>query len=114
MLELRRSTEGDAVVFRLDGTLTASEANHLKQEVRAVLAGGPPRVVLDLAGVEFVDSTGLGALVALHKSALEGGGSVRPRRLGSNVRAVLELTRLHRVLHVEGSARGATEPSESP
>jgi anti-anti-sigma factor len=115
VLRIRQEKVDGVRVYRLDGVLTAVEAGTLKTEVREAIAGGDVVVDLDLADVELVDSTGLGALVAIHKSADGAGGRVTLKRLRSNVLAVLELTRLHRVLHVvsEGTSE-ALETSERP
>ena len=115
MLRIRQDKLDGIRIFHLDGVLTAIEAGTLKTDVREAIAAGDIGILLDLHDVELVDSTGLGALVALHKSAEDAGGRLCLRRLRPNVTAVLELTRLHRVLHVvsEGASE-ALETSERP
>jgi anti-sigma B factor antagonist len=111
LLRVRQDTIEGIRVFRLEGALSALEAPTLKKDVRAVLGKAGTVVVLDLAEVEFVDSAGLGALVALHKSACEAGGELRVYRPRPNVLAVLELARIHRFLNVvhDGLRLEATE-----
>ncbi|WP_308159771.1 STAS domain-containing protein [Arthrobacter sp. ISL-5] len=60
---------------------------------------GRTRIVVDLAGTDFMDSTGLGALISGLKTALSAGGDLRIARAGSQVMMVLELTGLDRILH---------------
>jgi anti-sigma B factor antagonist len=115
VLRLIQEACGTDRVFWLDGAVTALEAPLLKQEVRDAIRAGAKKVVLDLADTEFVDSTGLGAFIALHKSTLVAGGELRLRALRPNVKAVLELTRLLRVLRIEPEGpRRPLEPSEAP
>ena len=101
MLQIRADVRDGVCVFRLDGTLTTVEVPYLKTEVRAALEKGCVDIVLDLAGTEFVDSAGLGAFVALHKAALVGGGALRIASPRPGVRALFDLTRLHRVLTID-------------
>jgi len=58
------------------------------------------RIVLDLTGLRYVDSSGLGAFVKLMKEARRSGGDVRLAGPTREVRKVLELTRLNRVFDV--------------
>lgn len=85
-------------VLGLTGRLDLAEAPELRAAVVQLLADGPHRVVLDLGGVPFMDSSGLGALIGCLKIARQAGGDLRIARVGPRVRMVLELTSMHRVL----------------
>ncbi len=100
MLSISVADEGKARVFRLEGTLDSLEAGQLKKMVRAAIASGQADVIIDFAETTFADSAGLGALVALHKTALAAGGRLRLRSLRENVHALMELTRLHRFFEI--------------
>lgn len=68
---------------------------------------GCARVILDLRHVNFIESAGLGALVAAKKRALERGGDIKILQPGKRVRELLELTLLTRVFEIhedEGTA----------
>jgi anti-sigma B factor antagonist len=58
---------------------------------------GPPRVVIDMEGVSFVDSTGLGSVIAALKQIRNRQGELRLAAPNQQVRVVLELTTLDRV-----------------
>ena len=73
-LEYSRETQGAAarelVVFTLAGFLSGSEpAYEFQDEVRRKVAGGSRKIVIDLAGVERIDSCGIGILASLMWSA---------------------------------------------
>lgn len=106
----RSEVDGRAVVLSPSGRLTMTTAALLRQSVAAEVEGGKSRVVLDLAGVSFVDSSGLGAIVGGLKSARQAGGDLRIAAAGEQVRTVLDLTNLDRVLRphdtVEDALRG--------
>jgi ABC-type transporter Mla MlaB component len=54
---------GDAVVVRLTGELDLYNAHEVRNALVEQAAGEPERVVVDLSGVEFIDSTALGVLI---------------------------------------------------
>jgi anti-anti-sigma factor len=57
-------------------------------------------LVLDLHGVEFVDSSGLGALLGVKKQQERGGGSLLLTRLSEPVARIIEITKMDRVFEV--------------
>lgn len=66
---------------------------------RLVDQEGRTSIVVDLAGTDFMDSTGLGALIAGLKTTRRAGGDLRIARPGTQVMTVLQLTSLDRILH---------------
>ena len=88
----------DTVVLRPDVRLNLVVANDLRDQLRDLVHRGYSRIVVDLSGVESIDSSGLGALVAGLKAARQAGGDLRITGPGSQVVAVLELTNLDKVL----------------
>ncbi len=92
-----RFQEGVAVL-RLSGKLNMVSAPAVREGIASLVAGGAPRVVVDLADVEFLDSSGLGALISGLKSARQAGGDLRIASPAEQVRLVLRLTNMERVL----------------
>ena len=89
---------GGTVLVRPVGRLDLATAAALRSSLAAVLARGRRRLVVDLAGVPFLDLTGLAALVAGRRAARRAGGDLRLARPPTQPRLVLELTGLGRVL----------------
>jgi anti-anti-sigma factor len=79
--------------------LDAVNAEALKDEALARV-GDAAEFVVDLSGVEFVDSAGVGVLVALFKTARRNGGRARFCRVSAGVRAVLEIIRLDQIFEI--------------
>jgi len=92
------------------GRLTMTAAGIFTAAVERTLAQGHVRVVVDLAETTFLDSSGLGALVGGLRRARERGGDLRIARAGEQVRAVLTLTTMDRVLRPYGSVDDALAP----
>jgi anti-sigma B factor antagonist len=98
--------EGVALL-RLDGRLNMVSAANLKAAVTEAVDGGSTRVVVDLADVAFMDSSGLGALIAGLKKARQEGGDLRITGVTQQVATVLQLTNLDRVLQGYDTAEEA-------
>jgi anti-sigma B factor antagonist len=103
---IREEAEGSAVL-QLDGRLDLVSASAVRRAVEAAVASGRPSLVVDLEDVSFVDSSGLGALIAGLKHARQAGGELRIAAAGEQVLTVLRLTRLDRVLRPYGSVAEA-------
>jgi anti-anti-sigma factor len=87
-----------AAVVRLIGRLDLTSAAAVKQQLTRSIAEGHRVVVVDLDGVTFIDSSGLGALISGLKAARFQKRELRIARPGEQARVVLELTALDRIL----------------
>ncbi|WP_210493509.1 STAS domain-containing protein [Patulibacter sp. SYSU D01012] len=98
-MELELEDHGDRRgVVRLTGRLDLVSAAALRAVVRDAVDDGRTGLVVDLAAVPFVDSSGLGALIGGLKSTRQAGGELRIAAPGEQVLSVLRLMRLDRVL----------------
>ena len=80
--------------------LGASNAGAVRDEVCRSITADRAIVEVDLSETVYVDSAGLGALLAIHKKASKHGGSVRVLSPNLPVQQVLELTRMHLLLEI--------------
>jgi len=94
-------------VIRPEGRVTAPTVPLLRSAVDDLVAGGSTRIVVDLSGTEFIESTGLGALIGGLKVARLAGGDLRISGATEPVRRVLKLTNLDRVLSAHASPEAA-------
>jgi len=78
----------------------------MRQYVKAVLSQSP-QVVLNLADVNHVDSSGVGTLVSLYTSARSMGGNIKLACLGTRVKDLLQITKLGTVYEVFDTAENA-------
>jgi len=99
---------GDGVaVLQLDGRLNMVTASCLRDHVGSAVASGQNRIAVDLAGIEFIDSSGLGALINGLKTARQAGGDLRIAAPNDQVKLVLQLTNMQRLLTAYDSAETA-------
>jgi anti-sigma B factor antagonist len=107
--ELDTDLAQDAAVVRVDTRLTMVNAPELRAAVAEALDAGRTTVIVDLGRCEFMDSSGLGAIIGGLKVARQASGDLRIARLTPQVRTVLELTNLDRVLKPYGSVEEALD-----
>jgi anti-anti-sigma factor len=100
-------TDTDAVVLRPVGRLTMVTAPDLREALHALVAAGDSRIVVDLRDVEFIDSSGLGALISGLRAARQAGGDLRIAAPNQQVQSVMEVTSLNRVLNSYESPEAA-------
>ncbi|MGH9711093.1 MAG: STAS domain-containing protein [Candidatus Acidiferrales bacterium] len=106
-------THGDATIIECSGRLVLGEESaHLRQVVKAALASSN-RIVLDLGGVSYIDSSGLGTLAGLYAAARNAGGGIKLANLNSRMRDMLQMTRLLTVFDVYDRAEQAAASFKS-
>src|ERR1035437_5347696 len=92
-----RQTDAGVTVLAPSGRLDVTGAPMLKDAISEAVKNGQPRLVIDMEGVSFVDSTGLGSVIAALKLVRSSKGDLRLAAPNQQVRVVLELTTLDRV-----------------
>jgi anti-sigma B factor antagonist len=92
-----RPADNGVTVLAPTGRLDVAGAPALKEAIGEAVKNGPPKVVIDMEGVSFVDSTGLGSVIAALKQIRNSQGELRLAAPNQQVRVVLELTTLDRV-----------------
>lgn len=98
-MKISRHDRADGVtVLQLEGRLNMVSTSSLREAVHDLVEAGSTRIAVDLSGVVFVDSSGLGALVSGLKTTRQAGGDLRIAGARDQVRLVLGLTNLERVL----------------
>jgi len=89
---------GHVSVFDLSGKITIGEGDALlREKVNELLEAGKKNLLLNLEKVSYMDSAGIGELVACYKRSREKGGTVKLLRPGGKVYDLLVLTKLEEV-----------------
>lgn len=98
---------GQVMVVAPRGDLDLAVADQLRGRLTELIDKGQIRVVLDLGGVAYIDSSGLGALVASMKRARGAGGDIKLCALQPDVRSIFDMTRLIKVIDVHPTRQDA-------
>ena len=100
-MNLQIEERGQAVLLVVqEERLDAHNSGELKAQMVRLFEEGKINLVIDLQGVKFVDSSGLGAMVSGFKNASSRNGSLKLSGLQLQVKSMFELTRLHRVFEI--------------
>jgi anti-sigma B factor antagonist len=95
------STEREGVtIVHMKGRLTVGEASAPREKVNELVAAGKVNIIFDLAGVDYIDSTGLGGLVICFTSIKKAGGALKLLNLNKRNIELLVLTKLHTIFEV--------------
>jgi len=88
---------GSVSLLDVTGRLTSFEIGALREAVTRLLQEGRKKVVLNLAGLQYLDSSGIGELAKVYVSVVKTGGQLRVIGLSPKVEEVLKITQLYRV-----------------
>lgn len=95
-------------VVDLSGPITLGEGSSmLRQMIRDLLNKGQKRIVLNLAGVNYVDSSGIGELVSGFTTARNQGGELKLLNLTRKVHDLLQITKLFTVFDIHADETSA-------
>jgi anti-sigma B factor antagonist len=90
-LKLESTVTGDAAAVVVRGEVDMATAPQLREELTGLVDSGVTRLVLDCRDLQFLDSSGIGVLIAVHK-LLDDSGSLTLQAPPAHVRKVLDLT----------------------
>lgn len=100
-VKLNTRQVGDVTVIDAAGRITLGEGSStFRDSIRDLVAKGNKKVVLNLAEVSYIDSSGIGELVSAFTTVANQGGSLKLLNLGKRVQDLLQITKLYTVFEV--------------
>ncbi len=102
-MSVRLSTRqvGDVVVVDVSGRITLGEgSSSLRETIRDLLAKGHRKILLNLADVSYIDSSGIGELVSGYTSVTNAGGQLKLVNLTKRVSDLLQITKLYTIFDI--------------
>ncbi len=96
-IDIRTENDGKLQIFILRGSLDLATSPSVRAALIEATSAGKHEIVVDLTKLEFLDSTGLGALIGAHRRALEHGGAVRLAIGSGQIARLLNITGLIRI-----------------
>jgi anti-sigma B factor antagonist len=89
-------------VLDLNGRITlGDETELLRDKVRELIAGGKKKIVLNLAHIDYIDSSGVGELVSSFTAVRNSGGELKLFGLSKKVHDILQVTKLYTVFDIK-------------
>ena len=108
-VKLTTRVEKGVTVIDCNGRIVFGEESALLRDTVKKLVGETNQIILNLGGISYIDSGGLGTLVALYTTAHNAGGSVKLVNLTQRVGDLLQVTKLLTVFEVYDSEEKALE-----
>ena len=88
---------GQVSVVEVTGKLTSFESGALRGSITKLLKEGRKQILLNLSGLTYLDSSGIGDLVHTYMSVIKGGGEMKVVGLSDKVEEILKITQLYQV-----------------
>ncbi len=97
---LRSIRDGERLTVRLSGELDHFCAQSVRRELDGLIADPSVRwLILDMAGLQFMDTTGIGVVLGRYRQLRDRGGAVGVVRMGDHVARIFHMSGLDRVIH---------------
>ncbi len=102
-------SDGDRHVVSLSGEINLRSSPNLHASLLEIIEGRPDRIILDLSGVSYMDSSGIGTLVEIKRRVERYKGSLILAALQPRVRSLFEITKLERFFAIAADVAEAEE-----
>ncbi|HAS83716.1 MAG TPA: hypothetical protein DCS43_13850 [Verrucomicrobia bacterium] len=101
-MDMRIERHGEKAVVVVSGALNAAVVDGFREQVHAWMKANEKvtQYVIDVSAMDFIDSAGLGVLIALLKRVTERGGDIRIAGLLAKARVVFEITRAFKIFEI--------------
>jgi anti-anti-sigma factor len=88
--------------LQLQGDIVAAKVPELRTQLRALVEGGAPQVVLDLSQVRMVDSMGIGLLISVHNTLKKTGRQLSVIHVSKDIFDLFRTMRMHQHFSISG------------
>ena len=100
-LDIKERQAGDVTVLDMNGSIRMGEgSSDLRSAIRTLVTGGKKKILLNLAGVKYIDSSGIGELVSSYTAINKDGGQLKLLNLTQKLQDLLTITKLLTVFDV--------------
>jgi anti-sigma B factor antagonist len=97
-IKLTNHEKGEVVIVEVSGKLTLGEGTlALRSNMRMLVDGGFTRILLNMAGVTYIDSSGVGELIAAYTTVINESGQMKLLNLAKRTHDLLKITKLYTV-----------------
>ena len=109
-MQIEEREVGEVLIIDLSGKLTIGEGDELlKDKINSLVQQGRRKLVLNLAGVPYIDSAGLGEIVRTYTTVSRQGGKLKLLNLTKRIQDLLAITKLLTVFETFDSEQEAVQ-----
>jgi len=106
-MEIKLEMDNEVIILKLIGNLVASTAEELRIQIAKLIEKKYRFILLDLAKVDFIDSSGLGACISINRDLAISNGLLACTGLNENVSKVFRMTRADQKIRIFAARRDA-------
>ncbi len=99
-MKIAQEKHNDVVVCILDGEIDINTSPELRKACEVLSKNNEKKVLMDLSGVTYIDSSGLATLIEMFQRLKKIGGRLRLSNLNEKVRNVFEITKLYKLFEI--------------
>ncbi len=108
MMKIETRTVGDVQILDCSGKITLGEGTMtVRNTVRDILKNNGKKIILNLADVNYIDSSGIGELVSTYSTVANSGGQLKLLNLTKKIQELLAITKLLTVFQVFDNEQAA-------
>lgn len=97
-MQIKENIVKDVAIITLKGDLIGEpETTKLREKVRSLITNDIKKVIIDLADVAYINSTGLGSLISVLTTLRNAGGDLKLTRVGDKIKSIFIITQLIKV-----------------
>ncbi|MDP2208594.1 MAG: STAS domain-containing protein [Bacteroidota bacterium] len=97
-MQIKENMVEDVAIITLKGDLIGEpETTKIREKVRSLITDDIKKVVIDLADVAYINSTGLGSLISVLTTLRNAGGDLKLSRVGEKIKSIFVITQLIKV-----------------
>ena len=100
-MKIDSKEENGVVIFSIEGQIDLYHAPELKDKIQATIDEGKNKIIINLEGVSYIDSSGIGGLISSYSISKKQQGAFRICHVSGSVRKVFELTKLTSFFNVD-------------
>ncbi len=108
-MEISSKIDGNIAILNLNGRLDLTSANKLKEASREHIGMDNCKLILNMEKVDFINSSGLGALVSILKDVRNSQGKLRISNLAPYVKEIFDITQLSNIFDICENEANALE-----
>jgi len=109
-LKVKTQMEGDVAIVHVSGKLMGGpESENLRDETKRLLDEGAKKIIINLKGVPWINSTGLGALMAVYTSVQKSEGTLKLCHVSDRIQSLFMITKLLTIFDTYHTEKEAIE-----
>ncbi len=99
-MTVKTDTKSGLLVCQIEGDIDINSSPDIKKAFDKLISKRSPKIVVNLSGVSYVDSSGLATLVEILKNMRAYGGRIRLSNLSPRVKGLFEITKLDKLFEI--------------